>query len=243
MSVVQGPLVDPAVAPPWLAPLVSASTELDPATMGRLPAPGWAACGAAVLVLFGEGPAGPDVLLVQQAPGPRHHAGQVGFPGGRTEAADADEVATALREAVEETGLDPCGVRPLAVLPRLFIPPSGFVVTPVLAHWQRPVAVAPVDPGEITAVLRVPVADLVDPANRFRVYHPSGVVGPAFGVAGVLVWGFTAGLLARLLELGGWARPWDGSDVRELDVAEATARATISAGTRPAGPESEGGRG
>lgn len=232
-----GPLVDPADAPGWLAPLVRASGELDPATMSRMPAPDWATRSAAVLVLFGCPPAGPDVLLVEQAPGPRHHAGQVAFPGGRTEAVDADEVATALREAIEETGLDPSGVAPLAVLPRLFIPPSGFVVTPVLAHWARPVAVAPVDRGEIVAVLRVPVADLVDPANRFRVTHPSGFVGPAFGVAGVLVWGFTAALLDRLLELGGWARPWDPGDVRELDAAWADARATISAGTRPRGRE------
>ena len=56
---------------------------------------------------------------------------------------------------------------------------------------------------------RLPIAALADPANRMRVRHPRGCIGPAFSVAGLLVWGFTAGVLATLLEMGGWARPWD----------------------------------
>ena len=63
---------------------------------------------------------------------------------------------------------------------------------------------------------RVPVADLVDPANRLQLRHASGYVGPAFEVGGMLVWGFTAGLLDRLLELAGWAVPWDTARVRDL---------------------------
>ncbi len=237
MSARPAPLVDPAAAPEWLAPLMVATIEVDPVALDRFPAPQGRTRNASVLVLFGAHGNGPDVLLVVRASGLRDHAGQVAFPGGGAEPQDADEVATALREAAEETGLDTDGVRPLAVMPEVFIRPSGFVVTPVLAHWERPVAVAPTDPDEIAAVLRVPVADLADPGNRFRVCHPSGFVGPAFAVAGVLVWGFTGGLLSQLLELGGWARPWDSGDVRELDVAWPDARATISAGTPPDGRE------
>src|SRR5207245_1395853 len=121
---------------------------------------------------------------------------------------DGSPVDTALREASEETGLVPSGVRPLAVLPELFIWPSQFMVTPVLAHWAEPVAVSPVDQEETAAVARVPLAWLVDPANRFHVRHQSGYVGPAFGVPGMLVWGFTGGLLSVLLSLAGWERPW-----------------------------------
>ncbi len=55
----------------------------------------------------------------------------------------------------------------------------------------------------------VPIAELTDPANRFRVTHPSGWIGPGFRVSGLFVWGFTAGLLDRMLALGGWERPWD----------------------------------
>ena len=54
---------------------------------------------------------------------------------------------------------------------------------------------------------RLPVAALADPTNRMSVRHPSGHVGPTFQVNGVLIWGFTGGVLARLLEMGGWARP------------------------------------
>ena len=61
--------------------------------------------------------------------------------------------------------------------------------------------------------------------NRLQVRHPSGYIGPAFAVAGLLVWGFTGGLLSALLHLGGWERPWDATRVRDLDEAWAAARA------------------
>ena len=107
----------------------------------------------------------------------------------------------------------------LALLPELYVPVSGFVVTPVLAYWEQPSPVAPVDPAETAAVARVPVAHLADPANRFRVRHPSGYVGAAFSAPGMLVWGFTAGLLNGLIALGGWEQPWDATDVRDLELA------------------------
>jgi hypothetical protein len=65
-------------------------------------------------------------------------------------------------------------------------------------------------------VVRVPIAELADPANRIRVRHPSGWVGPAFTVHGLLVWGFTAGLIDTLLRLGGWEQPWQPGELREL---------------------------
>ena len=75
------------------------------------------------------------------------------------------------------------------------------------------------------AVARVPLAALADPANRIQVGHPSGYVGPGFLVAGLLVWGFTGGLLSALLDLGGWARPWEPTRVLDLDEAWSRARA------------------
>jgi hypothetical protein len=68
----------------------------------------------------------------------------------------------------------------------------------------------------VASVARVPLADLADPANRFRVRHSSGYIGPAFGVAGMVVWGFTAALLDALLTASGLSRPWDTRDVRPL---------------------------
>jgi 8-oxo-dGTP pyrophosphatase MutT (NUDIX family) len=217
----------PGATPPWLVRLIGAATTADPATLNPAnpPPPSGARRRAAVLVLFGHtDERGPDLLLQERAGGLRNHAGQVSFPGGGVEDGDGGPVATALREAAEETGLDPAGVDPLALLPELFITPSGFRVTPVLAHWRDPVAVAPVDPAETAAVVRVPVADLAEPSNRFLVRHPSGWVGPAFDVAGMVVWGFTGGLVDALLRMGGWERGWSGSPVRDLDRAWAAAR-------------------
>lgn len=218
----------PERAPAWLRPLVDAVVDLDATALipHRVPPPPEGESRrASVLVLFGEEPThGPDVLLMERASTLRDHAGQVAFPGGGADPGDADAVATALREAEEETGLDPAGVTPLALLPELYIPPSDFVVTPVLAHWHAPSAVHAVDAGETAAVARVPVDALADPARRMQVVHPSGYVGPAFEVAGLLVWGFTGGLLSALLRLGGWERAWDVTRVRDLDEAWAAAR-------------------
>jgi len=209
--------VRPDAAPDWLAPLVAACRRLGPEDVPfRRRLAGTAPNGrrAAVLMLLGEGP---ELLLTERAADMRSHAGQAAFPGGSIDQEDTGPVGASLREAQEETGLEPAGVDPLVTLPPLTIPVTGFAVTPVLAHWAQPSPVHVVDPGETAAVVRVPVATLADPATRFRVTGPSGYTGPAFAAGGLLVWGFTAGLVDWMLTLGGWARPWDGSDVRDLD--------------------------
>ncbi|MCU1678820.1 MAG: hypothetical protein JWM93_3578 [Frankiales bacterium] len=200
--------------PPWLDALATAVREETHPT--RWPAPAAGAREAAVLVLLGDGPAGPDVLLTERAPDLRSHAGQVSFPGGARDPGDASAAAAALREAAEEVGLDLASVTVVAELPRRWVAPSSFSVVPVLAHWDTPHAVTPVSATEVAAVIRAPLAALADPAARLRVRHPSGYVGPAFRLDGLLVWGFTGGLLDWLLEAGGWARPWDGSRVEDL---------------------------
>lgn len=218
-------------APPdWCEPLLTRvrSARVEDFTRVRTPASGGRA--SAVLVLLGEQPGhGPDILLLQRAATLRNHAGQPAFPGGAADPQDADPAATALREAHEEVDLDPDSVTVLAQLPRLWIPVSDFVVTPVLAWWHRPHPVRPRQPAEVAHVARLPVAELVDPANRLRVRHPSGWTGPAFQVRGMLVWGFTAGVLAALLEMAGWARPWSWD--RVVDLPPTGARPAPSAGT------------
>jgi 8-oxo-dGTP pyrophosphatase MutT (NUDIX family) len=205
--------------PGWLRPLAVRARDVRPEELSAFLPPDEGGRESAVLILFGDDGRGWDgahVLLIERAHDMRSHAGQVAFPGGAVDPEDADDVAAALREAVEETGLDPAGVRVLGTLPSLFLPPSGFVVTPVLAWWRDPSPVAVVDAAEVASVHRVPLAELLDPANRYRVSHPSGYLGPAFDVAGLLVWGFTAGLLDRLMRLAGWEQPWNAADVREL---------------------------
>ncbi|MBL7496242.1 CoA pyrophosphatase [Frankia sp. CNm7] len=187
---------------------------------------------AAVLILFGPSRNGSDVLLLERAADLRKHAGQPAFPGGGADATDGSATATALREAREEVGLDPAGVEILATSPPIYLPHSNYLVTPVLAWWRVPCPVFPVDPAETSAVARVPVADLVDPANRVRVQHPrTGLLGPAFRVTGLTtVWGFTAGILDALLRAAGLERPWgDGPPVQDAAVNASIARSEVQA--------------
>jgi 8-oxo-dGTP pyrophosphatase MutT (NUDIX family) len=206
-------------APAWLRSLAVAAAVMDVPRVVRPPVSGGRH--SAVLVLFGAGPGGPDLLYIQKNEGLRRHAGQPAFPGGKIEEADDGPVAAALREGAEETGLDPAGVDVLATLPELFISRSQFRVIPVLAWWRAPSAVRPVDIGEVAAVERIRVADLADPANRLMLRYPSGHGGPAFSIGSMLIWGFTAMLTDRLLALGGWERPWDVTTVRELPLGAA----------------------
>ncbi|MBA0127401.1 CoA pyrophosphatase [Haloechinothrix sp. YIM 98757] len=220
-----GALVDPREVPSWLRGLVDIAGDLDAGLFTRFTPPRDSSTrSAAVLMLLGDAGDGvtpdPDVLLLRRADEMGAHAGQVAFPGGGAEMTDSGPVDTALREAREETGVDPLGVRPVALLPELYVPVSAFAVTPVLAHWDRPTPVHAADPRETAAVARVRLSSLAEPANRFQVRREdAGWQGPAFAVDGLFVWGFTAGLLSVLLWLGGWEREWDTSDVRPLDVA------------------------
>jgi 8-oxo-dGTP pyrophosphatase MutT (NUDIX family) len=248
-----GPLpdIDTADLPDWMSNLVAATADLDPSIFRRFSGSSTEqARDASVLMLFGTAkhgtaPHGPDLLFLRRADSLGAHPGQVAFPGGGSEPGDAGPVETALREAEEEVGVDPDGVRPLARLPRAYVPVSGFDVTPVLAYWDRPSSVRAVDEAETAAVARVPIAHLVDPANRIQVRHPSGFTSPAYLAPGMLIWGFTAGLLTVLLSIGGWDRPWDATKIVNLDDAWLMAR---EVGTRsgqgggaPAAPASADG--
>jgi 8-oxo-dGTP pyrophosphatase MutT (NUDIX family) len=202
------------VIPEYLKRLIDAADDLP--LRHRMPQATSTARRSAVLILFGEGPHGPDVLLIEKSAHLRSHAGQPAFPGGGVDPGDDFPVGTALREAEEEAGIDPAGVRVLATLQELFLPPSNRLVVPVVAWWDDPRDVTVGDPDEVARVARVPLADLTDPANRYRLRHPAGFIGPAFCVADMEVWGFTAGLLDAILEASGLARPWDTTDVRPL---------------------------
>lgn len=186
---------------------------------------------AAVLILFGvlddipaptpdaEVARDLDVLLQRRASTLSSHPGQVSFPGGGYESGDADAAATALREAEEETGLDPDGVEVLATLPEIPLAASNHRVTPVLGWWRTPSRVAAVDHAETVEVFRVPVAQLLDPAVRFTSVRSYGTLtfrGPAFDIDGTIVWGFTAMVLNGLFDAAGWTVPWDASVERPV---------------------------
>jgi 8-oxo-dGTP pyrophosphatase MutT (NUDIX family) len=160
-----------------------------------------------------------ELVLVQRPDHLRQHAGQVGLPGGAVEPGDADGVAAALREAQEEVGLDPAGVRVLGSLDRTYLPVSDFDVLPVVGIWDGLAPLVP-SPDEVAGILRPTLRQLADPANHgslpfsaimgeeaLRVRNVPDLPGPVFWVDGTLVWGFTAGLLVGFLEAVGLPAP------------------------------------
>lgn len=233
-------------APSWLRPLVDNVEKMPKAYLHRLPADVRAMItvanaqatvtghgrDAAVLVLFSGPPAAEpeaipesaDLLLTVRASTLRHHAGQAAFPGGAVDPGDAGPVATALREANEETGIDPDRVHPLVALEKIFIAPSGFQVVPVLAYAQDPGPVTVVDPAETAIVARIPVRAFINPENRLMVYRDARSRRwsmPAFRLNQMLVWGFTAQVISAMLDVAGWAQPWDTTQVLGLEEAMA----------------------
>ena len=155
-----------------------------------------------------DGPRAAALLLTERAHHMRSHPGQVSFPGGSIDPARRRSQA-ALREAEEETGLDPAGVEVFGELPELWLPPSNFAVTPVLGWWRDPVAGRG---GRPRRGARDPPGarspSCCGPTTAIGVRHPSGWVGPAFLIGpdrDVILWGFTAGVdhpALRLPRLG-----------------------------------------
>ena len=174
----------------------------------KTPAEGMAgARPAAVLVLIAPDAAGEArVVLIRRTSYDGHHSGEVSFPGGAAEDGDADLVATALREATEEVGLDPeaIGLRVLGELEPFWIPVSNFRVTPILAVAERLPAWTR-DEREVERVIEAPLASFLPGAPiqtlerdvrewriRYGAYElPDVGDGPA-------VWGATARILGQL---------------------------------------------
>lgn len=224
--------------PEWLEPVRRGADTITADELTRfVPPEGARTRRGAVLILFGEGDRGPDLLLTERAHDMRSHPGQVSFPGGSIDPGDATAADAALREAHEETGLDRSGVQVFATLPELWLPPSNFAVTPVLAWWRHRSPVGAVDPAEVHAVYRVPIHELLEPDHRVSVRHPSGWKGPAFLIGDdkdLILWGFTAGIIARLFDFLGWTRPWDADVLRDLPDHMLAARGEVAA--PPASP-------
>jgi 8-oxo-dGTP pyrophosphatase MutT (NUDIX family) len=214
-------IVDELVAvtlPPWLQPVVDVMRDITAESITRFVPPDGQGRHSAVLVLLGESDTGPDVLLIERARTMRTHAGEPAFPGGALDDDDADAAAAALREAHEETGLDPSGVVVFGQLPDLWVPVNDFVVTPVMGWWRAPSPVHAKDLAEVASVHRIPIAELTDPANRCLVRHPSGYIAPGFTVRNMVVWGFTAGVLSKLFDRVNWSQPWDTGRVVDIEA-------------------------
>jgi len=142
------------------------------------------------------------VLLTRRTERVNHHRGQISLPGGEQHPGESLE-ATALRETVEELGLDLTAVRVLGRLTPLYIPPSNFCVYPTVAFVPGPLAFR-VQPEEVAEVIEPPLDHLADPAHRKRETWTYGGLDhevPFYEFAGHKIWGATAMVLAELIAL------------------------------------------
>lgn len=233
---------DPAVLatlPRWLDPVLEGAASVTVHDLTRFQVPEDAQPRrSAVLMLFADtdGDGDGEIVFTERSHTMRSHPGQVSFPGGRLDPGETP-VEAALREAQEEIALDPTEVVVLGDLPELWLPPSNSSVIPVLGYWHRKGEIYPASPDEVHAIHSESISDLMDPRHRIAVRHPSGWLGPGFLIGpekDVILWGFTAGIVARFLDHLGWSQEWDRSNVRDLpDYMLAGERQVIAEGKLP----------
>ncbi len=156
---------------------------------------------AGVLIPIDVTDAEPRVILTKRSSALKHHPGQIAFPGGKVDEADADPIAAALREANEEIGLPQATVRILGTLPE-HETVTSFQVTPVVALVEQPFQLCP-EPGEVDEVFSVPLTHVIERQNfaiqgrRWRGqrrYYYTVPFGPYY------IWGASARMLYSLAE-------------------------------------------
>jgi 8-oxo-dGTP pyrophosphatase MutT (NUDIX family) len=143
----------------------------------------------------------PMVLLTQRTPALSSHAGQIAFPGGKIDPADASPLAAALREAEEEIGLHAKFVDPIGYLD-LYLTFSGFRILPLLAEIDPNYRLV-INPSEVTEAFEVPLEFLMHPDNHQRLKRDwKGIERQYYAMPfnDRYIWGVTAGILRNLYE-------------------------------------------
>lgn len=157
---------------------------------------------AAVLIPIIEHASQPQVLLTQRARHLAKHAGQISFPGGRSEDSDPDLAYTALRETREEVGLRPETFELVGQLPR-YVTGTGFAISPFVGLARAPLQTQ-ADPSEVDEIFEVPLAFVLDPKNHqrhSRVWQGQTRYFWAIPYKQRYIWGATAGILVNLSRL------------------------------------------
>ena len=157
-----------------------------------------------VLILFYPADSKIYMVFIKRTEYPGVHSGQISFPGGGWELSDKDIVETALREAEEEIGINRNSVVPIAKLTDLFIPPSNFLVTPIVGYTNERPDFIP-DPEEVDRILEVPLDKLLDETNilekEITIFPELSLNVPCFYVDGNVIWGATAMMLHELIDV------------------------------------------
>jgi 8-oxo-dGTP pyrophosphatase MutT (NUDIX family) len=159
---------------------------------------------SSVLILFypTEGEIGLVLMLRPEYKGV--HSGQISLPGGKFEDDDESLIYTALREAKEEIGIDPSHVQVIGQLTEMYIPPSRFMVTPIVGYQAfKPKFTA--DPKEVAQIIEIRLSDLLDDRKvqikKIKLSMGLSLKVPSFFIDGHVIWGATAMILSELKEL------------------------------------------
>jgi 8-oxo-dGTP pyrophosphatase MutT (NUDIX family) len=157
-----------------------------------------------VLVLFYPSNGSNFIVFIKRTEYPGVHSGQISFPGGGWEPGDKDLDETALREAEEEIGVNRKAVIPVGKLTDLFIPPSNFLVTPVVGYMNERPEFRP-DPDEVDRIIEIPLDQLILKETRqireITVFPDHKFEVPCFYIDGHVIWGATAMMLNELIDL------------------------------------------
>jgi len=132
------------------------------------------------------------------------HSGQISLPGGKKELIDKTIVDTALREAHEEIGINLADIELIGSLSDLYIPPSNFCVSPVVAFANKRPAFK-IDPSEVASLIEVPLKILADKnIMKSKVMTLSGgfvIETPYYDIDGNVIWGATAMILSEFIHI------------------------------------------
>jgi 8-oxo-dGTP pyrophosphatase MutT (NUDIX family) len=186
-----------------LSELVARTRERLAARARRVVPPGPLVRAAVLVPIVDRGE--PYLVFAKRTDRVGHHKGQISFPGGRVDAADADDLQAALREAQEEIALPPRAVEPLGTLDDTETFATQFVITPWVGLVREPVVWQP-DGEEIEKVIEVPVAALLARGTlRVERWERNGVARDVYfyDYEGETIWGATARILTQYLDLVG----------------------------------------
>lgn len=197
--------------PEFLVPLAERARSGDGVLLDRtdprapqMPPRGLERRSAVLVLIAGQSLEGAQLVLEERGHRLRSQPGQFALPGGGCDPEDPDDVRTALREAREETGLDPSDVDVLGAFRPIAMPWRGQRVTPVLARSDARPELGVQDPVEVERVVWAPLTgpdSLTDPACQAHGRLGDMPIGPVFELPGdVFVWGFTAMILEKVLE-------------------------------------------
>jgi len=145
-----------------------------------------------------------SLVLMLRPEYPGIHSGQISLPGGKFEETDDSLIFTALREAREEIGIDPGQVQVIGQLTEMYVPPSNFMVTPVVGY-QTALPIFTADPKEVARIIEVRLEEIMDARNRkmkvIKLASGYSLDVPSYDINGDIIWGVTAMILSELQEI------------------------------------------